>query len=107
MPTGQSQYLSMEIWLTQEEKRGQREERLNQGRSQVLMSDSEWDFSFYRAVSLPSMVWTFNLAGCQPCRVKLITVDITLLLPFKNSTEAMCFLSYLTPQRMNTGLASI
>lgn len=40
MPTGQRQYLSMEIWLTQEEKRGQREERLNQGRSQVLMSDS-------------------------------------------------------------------
>ena len=55
------------------------------------------------ALSLPSMVWTFNHHRSQPCRVKLISVDIILLLPFSNSSEAMCFLSYLTPYEKNTG----
>nr|XP_008538542.1 PREDICTED: uncharacterized protein LOC103564511 [Equus przewalskii] len=54
-------------------------------------------------LSFPSMVWTFKHHSSQPCRVKLISVDIILLLPFSNSSEAACFLSYLTPSRKNTG----
>ena len=46
------------------------------------------------------LLWSGPLitTAVSPCRVKLISGDIILLLPFWNSSEAMCFLSYLTPQ---------
>lgn len=103
MPTVLCQYLSMEIWLTQKEKRGQREDGLNRGRWQVQMSDSLNGTSPFTTPLTSFYGLDLNPHSSQPCRVKLIAVDIILLLPFSNSREAMCFLFHLTPQRMNTG----
>ena len=104
MPTGRFQCLpSLKIWFMQE-KRGQREQRLNQGE---MPGGDVWVL-WMGCLHLPPshfLLWSGPLitTAVSPCRVKLISGDIILLLPFWNSSEAMCFLSYLTPQE-NPGL---